>query len=256
MIAFNAFESNLFKVRIEMSGMKIREKHKHNTHGAVLRDLILGGQDGLVNVLGIVLGVATATNDAKMVLVAGLVATFAESISMAAVAYTSTNAEKAYYDSLVEQEKKEMKEIPHEEVDEVKEIYHNMGFRGKVLDQIVKKITSKKDLWLKVMLSQELGLQTREPANPIKAGIMVGIAAFAGSIIPLMPFFFMPVESAFWWALIIGVGVLFAAGAYKAKVTVGSWWKSGLEIAIVGTTAAVVGYLVGAWLSVNLLFVG
>ncbi len=58
-----------------------------------LSDIILGGQDGLVNVLGVILGVAAATADPHIVIVAGLAATFAESVSMGAVAYTSTLAE-------------------------------------------------------------------------------------------------------------------------------------------------------------------
>ena len=57
---------------------------------SALSDVILGGQDGLVNVLGVILGVAAATADTRIVLVAGLAATFAESVSMGAVAYTST----------------------------------------------------------------------------------------------------------------------------------------------------------------------
>ncbi len=55
-----------------------------------LRDIILGGQDGLVNVLGVTLGVAAASGDTRIVLAGGLAATFAESFSMAAVAYTSS----------------------------------------------------------------------------------------------------------------------------------------------------------------------
>ena len=55
-------------------------KEPHTESGKLLRDIILGGQDGLVNVLGILLGVAIATNDIRIVLLAGLSATFAESI--------------------------------------------------------------------------------------------------------------------------------------------------------------------------------
>ena len=45
--------------------------------GALLSDVILGGQDGLVNVLGIVLGVASATSDGfKVVLPASTSASF------------------------------------------------------------------------------------------------------------------------------------------------------------------------------------
>src|SRR3989344_6840341 len=113
-----------------------------------IRDFILGFQDGLVNTLGLVLGVATAVQSSNIVLISGLVTTFAESVSMAAVAYTSTKAAKEYYESELEREKKEIKEIPHMEVQEIKHIYHKKGFRGKQLMSIVKKITSNKKLWL------------------------------------------------------------------------------------------------------------
>lgn len=69
---------------------------KSHLSGNLIRDIILGGQDGLVNVLGIVLGVGTAIQDAHLILLTGLVATAAESISMAAVAYTSSKAEKEF----------------------------------------------------------------------------------------------------------------------------------------------------------------
>src|SRR3989344_5030954 len=93
--------------RMALEMRKHREEHEVE-RGSLLRQLILGGQDGLVNVLGIILAVATATNDAKIVLIAGLAATFAESISMAAVAYTSSKAARDHY--LREQEL-ELREI-------------------------------------------------------------------------------------------------------------------------------------------------
>ncbi|HHH41004.1 MAG TPA: VIT family protein, partial [Chloroflexi bacterium] len=67
------------------------EAHRalHASAGAGLAEVILGGQDGLVNVLGVILGVAAASADQRIILAAGLAATFAESVSMAAGVYTS-----------------------------------------------------------------------------------------------------------------------------------------------------------------------
>src|SRR3990167_1049070 len=100
-----------------------KSKHMDNNHnnhaGSRLRDIILGGQDGVVNVLGIVLGVAVATNETRVVLIAGLASTFAESISMAAVAYTSTKAALGYYYSELAQEEKEIEEKTKEEKREI-----------------------------------------------------------------------------------------------------------------------------------------
>jgi len=72
--------------------MQKRVVNKSST-GSLLKDIILGGQDGIVNVLGLTLGVAAATADPRVVLIAGLAGGCAESISMAAVAFTSTQAE-------------------------------------------------------------------------------------------------------------------------------------------------------------------
>ena len=77
----------------------LRHHTAHNRIGRNMRDVILGGQDGLVNVLGVVLGVAAASQETRLVLAAGLAAAFAESFSMAAVAYTSTIAERDYLKS-------------------------------------------------------------------------------------------------------------------------------------------------------------
>jgi VIT1/CCC1 family predicted Fe2+/Mn2+ transporter len=59
-----------------------------------LREIIMGSQDNLTNVLAVVLGVAIGTGDASTVALAGLAAGVAEAISMGGVLYTSTRAER------------------------------------------------------------------------------------------------------------------------------------------------------------------
>jgi VIT1/CCC1 family predicted Fe2+/Mn2+ transporter len=46
-------------------------------------------------------------------------------------------------------------------------------------------------------------------------------------------------------SVIISAGVLFATGGVKGKLTLGSWKRSGLEMALIGLLAAVIGYLIG-----------
>ena len=88
--------------------------------GGLLSGIVLGGQDGLVNVLGIVLGVASATSDQFIVIVARLVATFAESVSMAAVAYASSRAEADHYKRELAQERWEIEHLPEVEEEEIR----------------------------------------------------------------------------------------------------------------------------------------
>ena len=229
---------------------KHQEERKQGISRSNIRDFILGFQDGLVNTLGLVLGVASAVQSTKIVLISGLVTTFAESVSMAAVAYTSTKAAHEFYESQLEREKKEIEEIPHMEVQEIRDIYYKKGFRGRQLEDIVKKITSNKKLWLETMMAEELKLFPEDYEKPLKSAAIVGLFAVIGSLVPVIPFFIFDVKFGMAYALFLSVIALFIVGSVKAKVTIGDWKKSGLEMAIVGTVAALVGYFVGSLLGV------
>jgi VIT1/CCC1 family predicted Fe2+/Mn2+ transporter len=235
------------KKEIEELSRVVQEHMQRERKGAggLLAEVILGGQDGLVNVLGIVLGVASATNDRFVVLVAGLVATFAESVSMAAVAYASARAEADHYNRELAQERWEIEHLPEVESEEIRLIYLRKGYRGAQLAQMVKNTCSNKEMWLSVMMSEELGMSAPEEAAPFRAAVIVGFSALVGSLLPLAPFLFLSVSDALLPSLAFSTLVLFCVGAYKARITVGSWLKSGIEMALVGMLAALVGYFVG-----------
>src|SRR5512142_3380393 len=131
------------------------DKRDSHRRASTLSDVILGGQDGLVNVLGVILGVAAATHDPRIVLVAGLAATFAESVSMGAVAYTSTMADADFYESEREREYRHIRQMPVPERDEVRAIYYEKGFRDELLEHIVDTITANPDIWVAVMMAEE-----------------------------------------------------------------------------------------------------
>lgn len=217
---------------------------------SALSDIILGGQDGLVNVLGVILGVAAATGDSYVIMVAGLAATFAESVSMGAVAYTSTLADADYYESEREREYRHIQEVPNLEKEEIRAIYRAKGFAGDLLERIVKTITSSPDVWVAVMMSEELQLQPVDRRTAVRSAIIVGIAAIIGSLIPLAPFIFAPVSVGIILSIVLSALVLFIVGVIKARMTVGHPGKSGLEMAAIGTISALVGYAVGALLRV------
>jgi VIT1/CCC1 family predicted Fe2+/Mn2+ transporter len=210
-----------------------------------LSDVILGGQDGLVNVLGVILGVAAATADSRIVIAAGMAATFAESISMGAVAYTSTLAQNDLYHSEKEREYRHIHLAPDVEAEEIRGIYRNKGFEGETLEKIVDVITSNPDVWVNVMMAEEFQMSPPEKSKAINSALLVGFSALAGSLIPLFPFFFWTVNLSIGFSIIIAALTLFTVGVYKARVTVGKPFRSGMEMAIIGTVSALAGYVVG-----------
>jgi len=222
--------------------------HRHrdpHRPGFALAEVILGGQDGLVNVLGVILGVAAATQDTHIVLAAGLAATFAESVSMGAVSYTSNQAEHALYESEREREYRHLHLVPAVEREEIRSIYQQKGFQGPLLDQIVDTITADKDVWVGVMMAEEHQLIPIQRGRAARSALIVGMSAIVGSLIPLGPFFVLPVGTSMVVSMVLAAVSLFVVGAYKAKATIGPVGRSGLEMALIGTLSALAGYVVG-----------
>ena len=216
---------------------------KEDGGSSFIRDLILGGQDGLVNVLGIVLAVAKATQSRYVILVSGLAACFAESISMAAVAYTSGKAGKEYY----EKQKNELSELvrsnPTKAKVALREVYAKCGLQGTLLNRAIQEVLKSPERARNVLAGDG---SAREFEHPVRDALVVGFAAIVGSLIPLVPFMFVPIGPAVWATLGIATLTLFGSGAIKGSFTAADPFKSGLEMAIVGMAAAISGYLIGA----------
>lgn len=212
---------------------------------STLADVILGGQDGLVNVLGVILGVAAASDSIKIVLAGGLAATFAESISMAAVALTSKMAARDHFLAQFEKEKKELKETPEKEEAEIRAVFAKKGFKGETLDKVVDQIISDEELWINTMIKEELQIEAVEQKEIYRSSWVVGGSALVGSFIPLIPYFFFPIHTALIWSLIVSAIALILVGIYKAKATIGSPSKSAIQMLVIGMGAALAGYIIG-----------
>jgi vacuolar iron transporter family protein len=214
-----------------------------------LADLILGAQDGLVNTLGVVLGVAAASADARVVFAAGMAAGIAESLSMATVGYTSSVARGDLFRSEREREYRHVEMTPEIEREEVRALYAKKGFEGELLDRVVATICANKNVWVALMMAEEHELVPVDRRASLRTAAVIGIAALIGSIVPVVPFALLGLRVGVVVALGLGAGLLFGLGAFKASVTTGRRARSGFELAIIGMASAMVGYVVGAWLA-------
>lgn len=215
------------------------------TDGSWLRDLILGGQDGLVNVLGIVLGVSAASPDVKVLLAAGLAATFAEGVSMGAVAWTSSRAQADRYERERGRQEEMLEKSPDQAKAVLERIYAGKGFRGELLERIVSTISADRPTALATIMNESLGLEPADERSVARSAGIVGLSTIAGSLVPLIPFFLMPRTASIWASIGLSAAVLFFVGAYEAKSSIGDWRKKGLQMVAIGLGAALVGYLVG-----------
>ena len=219
------------------------EPHANQTNW--LRDVILGGQDGLVNILGIELGVVAAGGSTSVLITTGLAAAITESISMGAVAYTSSLSERDYYRAQQAREEHEVETTPEEERAEVRQIYAAKGFSGELLDAVVDTITANRQTWVDTMMDEELHLEPVETPTILRSAVVVTIATLIGHLIPLVPFFILARSPALIAAIVVSGLVLFGVGVYSAVTLVGDWKRSGLKMVLIGLGAAGIGFLIG-----------
>ncbi len=227
---------------------------ERHTRSGLLSDFILGSQDGIVNVLAVLLGIAAAALQQygstsvmfRVIVAGGLAATFGESISMGAVAYTSTLARRDHYLGELAREEKEMLEVPEVERQEVREVFQRWGFEGQELEDAVRHICSRPRSWLEFMMAHELQLAPLEENQARKSAFLVGVAAIIGSLIPLAPFLVFPSDIILGMAgsVIVAAVTLFAIGWYKGHTTIGRPYRSGLQMLIIGTCSAIAGFLI------------
>jgi vacuolar iron transporter family protein len=226
-------------------------RHEAHVRPGLLSDFILGSQDGLVNVLGILLGLSAAGAEPRIILIAALAALGAESVSMGAVAYTSTLSRRNLYLAEVQRELAEMKEIPDAEREEVRTIFRNWGYSGDELEEMVRKIEAKPKAMLDLMMAFELNLATVSDTAPRKSALLVFSATVVGSFIPMVPYLAAPVVpglttvSSAIAAVVVSAIALFLIGWYEAKTTIGTLWGGGLRMLLIGMGAGLAGYLIG-----------
>ncbi len=219
-----------------------REQHRQVNW---LRDVILGGQDGLVNILGIILGVIAGGGSNTVLLATGFAAAITESISMGAVGYTSTVAERDYYQAERARELSEIQNVPEVERDEIRRIYAAKGFEGEQLEGVVNTITANRDRWLDTMMSEELHLKPIESAAIFRSAVVITVATLIGHLIPLIPFMILPRSAALIVSIVASGVVLFGVGVYSALTLAGDWKRQGIKMLVIGLGAAGIGFVVG-----------
>jgi len=213
--------------------------------GGGVRDIILGANDGLVSILALMAGVYGATTESHPILIAGIAGAVAGAISMGAGAYLSSKSEKEVTEKENERKGIREKRTPEEEKQKLGEFYRAKGFKKQEAEAIAARVSSKMGLMSELTVGEEVGLTSEESWPPTKAAVLTGLSFAVASLIPILPVAFMDISPAIITAVIASIVTLFAVGASKTLFSRKSWLRSGLEMMIIGTLAAVTTYAIG-----------
>jgi len=230
---------------------KYHQEDWHTPGGKMLRDVIFGLNDGLVTSIGFVSGVTGAVFQSKVVILTGIAQIVAGGVAMFIGAYLSNKSQEEFFYKEIAREKREIKEIPDVEKQEIRDIYGEMGFKAEEVEMIVNRITSDEKLWVRFMMREELGILEEDMQNPVKAGTIMGLTFLIGGIFPLLPYFI--IENPFMAlkiSILLSALVFFSIGIGKSTLTKIHWFKSGMQVTILGGLAALVGFLIGKGISV------
>jgi VIT1/CCC1 family predicted Fe2+/Mn2+ transporter len=149
-----------------------------------LRAAVLGANDGIVSVAGLVMGVAGATTDRNTIAVAGMAGLVAGALSMAAGEYVSVSTQRDTEQALLAKERRELEEDPEEELAELAGIYRDKGLSDETARQVALELTEHDALGAHA--EAELGIDPHGLANPWHAAWASMLAFTLGALLPML----------------------------------------------------------------------
>ena len=221
-----------------------------------LREAIFGAQDGVTSILAVVITVATATNQQYAVLIAGIAAAIAEVISMGAGEYMSSRSQREIFIAQIEKERREVDERPRESEAEVAYMLEQEGLPAESAQRVAAELARSPNVLLKTMVEKELGLTVEEGGSPLQGALILSGAFAVAALVPLLPFFFLPVQVALFVSIGFAAVCMFALGIAKSRLTGRNPVRSGLEIVALVLAASAGGWIFGSLLPHALGLVG
>jgi len=229
---------------------EVGRRHHARGGGTSLRAAVFGVNDGLVSNAGLILGVAGATADSRVILLSGTAGLLAGAFSMAAGEYISVRAQREMFEKQIAAERDELAKYPAEEAAELALIYQARGLSREDAKRVANQLISDPKNALDTLAREELGLNPHELGSPWRAALSSLLSFGLGAFLPLIPFTVTGGPSALRSSIAVTAASLFCVGATISLFTGrGALW-GGLRMLLIGSAAGGATFLIGKWLGV------
>jgi VIT1/CCC1 family predicted Fe2+/Mn2+ transporter len=215
-----------------------------------LRAGVLGANDGIVSVAAVVVGVASATSSIAAILTAGLAALVGGAISMALGEYVSVSSQRDSEHALIAKERRELAEMPEQELAELTGLYQAKGLKPETARQVAIELTEHDAL--AAHLSAELGIDQDDVVSPWHAAIASAIAFTIGGILPLLTIL-TPANIRIPLTFVVVLIALAATGYVAAWIGGASRGRAMLRVVIGGALALAATFAIGALLGTTVV---
>jgi VIT1/CCC1 family predicted Fe2+/Mn2+ transporter len=232
-----------------------RHVEKHFTAGESVRDVVIGMADGLTVPFALAAGLTGAVDHAGIIVTAGLAEIAAGSIAMGLGGYLAAKSDAEHYAKEREREKREVKEIPDEEMREVAHVFQSYGLSPGESAPIVEALSNNPKKWVDFMMRFELGLEKPDPKRALVSASTIAAAYIAGGLIPLAPYIVtvyvtdMRVSTALLFSVVLTLLALLVFGFVKGRYTGTRPLRSALQTALIGSVAAGAAFLIARLIS-------
>lgn len=214
-----------------------------------LRAAVLGANDGIISISSLAIGVTAASSTREPIVLATIAGLVAGALSMAAGEYVSVSSQTDTEKADIEREKKELEELPDDEMKILAQIYEKRGLKKETARQVALELTEKDALG--AHMRDELGINEISQAKPIQAAIASGASFTVGGILPLLIVLFATVKGMEYWLYGFTIVFLIILGAASAKTGGSNIGKAIVRITIWGTLAMGISALVGYFFGVR-----
>lgn len=224
---------------------KLAEAHGEKTVAKLnkLRAAVLGANDGIVSISGLVVGVAGAEASKSAILTAGIAGVVAGAISMAAGEYVSVSSQRDTERALLAKERFELKHYPEMEQAELVSIYRAKGLTHSTATLVAKELTKHDDF--AAHAEAELRLDPDELASPWNAAAASAMAFLVGSALPIITIMLPPKNLRLPATFISVLVALLITGYISAKVGKAPARPAIVRVVLGGAAAMIVTYGIG-----------
>jgi vacuolar iron transporter family protein len=235
------------EIGVELSaGPHDDEPHERGLNNRLnwLRAGVLGANDGIVSTAGIVMGVAGATSDRGTILLAGVAGLAAGALSMAAGEYVSVSTQKDSELALLEKERRELKEEPEEELEELAGLYVDKGLTEELALEVARQLTEHDALGAHA--EAELGIDPDDITSPWNAALASMLAFTIGALLPLLTITLFSRELRVWITVASVAAALALTGWASARFGYGGTRRAVVRNVAGGLFAMAVTYAIGS----------
>lgn len=231
----------------------LAKEHKVSYLSMYLKEIVYGGNDGIVTTFAVVAGFAGAASSDMTtipllsVLVFGFANLFADATSMALGNFLSNRSEKDVYAREKARELSEIRNNTAEEEQETRAILVERGFSSEQAEQLVKIYKSNESYWVSFMMNDELEMPNPEKENDVLMALATFLSFLFFGLLPLIPYVVIrETPNVFLFSLTTTASALTLLGILRWKVTRQHILRSLSETLLLGGLAALVAYFVGS----------